>query len=160
VTIDLFIDRLDVLGKNLPAYVMKIAERESEAVTASIIRRLETTGTDARGHKFGGTAIRLDPAGIYSTWHAETRKDKGRQVDFMDFSFTDQMLASVQEISAKTSGDIVEVVTGASGDRNREVMKGNVDREGELLEANEEEIAKLENNFRVSLEEQIKVMLV
>lgn len=157
MTIDLFIEKLDLLGKDLPNYLERIARRESNTMTTSIITRLTEIGVDAGNNKFGGTAIRLDSSGVYSESHGRKRRKGGFQVSHMDFTFSNNMLKSVDEISSNKNKNMVQVVTGAIGESNRDKMNWNVDREGrELLYPNSKEIETLVKNFSAQLEAEVK----
>lgn len=154
MTIDLFIERLDALGKDLPHVLTALSEAAAGNLHADIQQRIGTEGINAHSTPFGGRAKRLGSDGVYSQQHEKLRKEKRRRTDFMDFSFTGDMWESVQHIETKKSG-YISVVTGATGGSNREKMQSNFDREGDILEASKSEVDKVVQWFDERLQEEI-----
>lgn len=82
--------------------------------------------------KKGGRTIRLYEL---ERGYEEFRELQGRQVEHVDFSYTNRMWSSVDIISKSNN----EVVIGAKSTENRKKMEGNVVRFGTILALNKEE---------------------
>jgi len=73
----------------------------------------------------------------------------GRQTNFVDFSFTNDMWNDIKIISKKTEHNTGTVVIGAEKEEEKKKLEGNTKRKGTILDLSDSEIETLKQDFKL-----------
>ena len=95
--------------------------------------RIINTGYNAYNRQF-------DP---YSKQYAKFREKKGRQIGFVDFSFSGRMWSSVQVVSSEGEHAKGMARISTLSDEQMQKLSGNTERKGTILDLNEKERSEI-----------------
>lgn len=117
-----------------------LVQTASDAL-ALIRKRIQETGVNADGSAYKP----------YSKSYAKYRKERGRQIGFVDFTFSGRMLGNVSlgqsgEIHAELESQNVAVIRPKSAEETEKLRK-NVRMRGKILAVSKEEVKMLQEIY-------------
>ena len=118
---------LVLLNQNRPAETLRLALD----LKALVQLRIQRSGRDFTGSRFAA----------YSPAYSLKRKDKGRQVGYVDLTDTGRMWNNVQPRLIASDSDTTTIIVGASDQQNKNKLLGQVKKRGNVLTPSDSEIA-------------------
>jgi len=126
----------DLINSLKEAKAQIIANREADALrialdqVALVKLRIQSRGVNADGAKF-------EP---YVPAYAKQRKNKGYQVEFVDFTRTGRLMASISPRVTSSSVFSATVVIGPDNPESEKILAGLSRKRGNILEPSEQEL--------------------
>lgn len=129
--------QLALLNANRPAETLKLALD----LKALIQLRIQTSGRNAAGSRFSP----------YTPAYSLTRKNKGRQTGYVDFTDTGRMWNSIRPTVINSDETTTTIVVRASNGGDQAKLDGQARKRGNILTPSQDEIniAIQANNERV-----------
>lgn len=111
-------------------------------VSALIKLRIQTTGENSQNQ----------PLPYYTPFTVRTRKAKGYQVGFVDYTQTGQLWASVGPRLVSDGGGLCKVVIESRNQRGKDILTKAEPKRGNLLLASDEELKIAQEAYTRSIE--------
>lgn len=126
----------DLINRLKAAKAEIIANREADALRigfdqAALVKlRIQSRGENAAGAKF-------EP---YTPAYAKQRQGKGYQVEFVDFTRTGRLMASISPRIESSSVFSATVVIGPDNPESEKIIQGLSNKRGDILAPSEQEL--------------------